>query len=56
VDWRTSKLNHLNWQMPCKSSTLNSIVGLAIIVGFMILSISSEYYTTGTISNEYGSI
>jgi len=51
VDWTTSKSNHSNQQMPYNSSSLNSILGLAMIVGLKMTHISSEHYTTGIFSN-----
>jgi len=49
------KRNHVDQQMPCESSTLNSIPGSVMIVGLMIIRISLEHYTTGILSNVYSS-
>jgi hypothetical protein len=36
--------------MPCENSSLNSILGSAIIVGLKMTHISSDHYTTGIFS------
>jgi hypothetical protein len=41
--------------MTCKSFSLNSILGLAMIVGLMIIHISSDHYTTVIFSTVYSS-
>jgi len=51
VDWRISKSNHSNQQMPCESSSLNWMLGFAMIVGLKITHTSFEHYTTGIFSN-----
>jgi len=51
VDWTTSKCNHSNQQMPYESSSQNSILASAMIVGLKMTHISSEHYTTGILSN-----
>jgi hypothetical protein len=51
VDWTTSKLNHSNWQMACKSFSLNIILGSVMIVGLKLTHISSEHYTTRICGN-----
>jgi len=51
VDCTTSGSNNSDQQMPCESSSLNSIPSLAMIVGLNIIHISSEHYTTGIFSN-----
>ena len=51
VDWTTSKLNHSMQQMSYKSSSLNSISGLAMTVELKMTHISLEHYTTEIFSN-----
>jgi len=51
VDWTTPKWNPSNQQMPCESSSLNSISGFAMILGLQMTLISSEHYTTGIFSH-----
>jgi hypothetical protein len=51
VDWTTSKSIHSNQQMPYISSSQNSILGFAMIVGLKMTHISSDYYTTGIFPN-----
>jgi len=55
VDWTTTQSNDSNRQMPCESCSLNSISGLAMIVGLKMTHISSEHYSTGIFSNVYSS-
>jgi len=50
MGWTTSQSNHPNQQISWESSSLNSISGLEIIVGFNIIHISLEHYTTGIFS------
>lgn len=55
MDWTTSQSNHFNVQMPCDSTSLNSISVIAITVGLAILRISPEHYTTAKSSNVFRS-
>jgi hypothetical protein len=54
MDWTTSKLNHFNLRMLCESFTPKSILVLPMMLGFKIIRISSEHYTSGTFSNVFG--
>jgi len=51
ADWTSTKSNHSNQQVPYESSSENSISGLVMIVGLMMIHISSEHNTTGIFSN-----
>jgi hypothetical protein len=51
MDWTTTKSNHSNQQMPCESSSLNSISSLAMTVGLKMTHTSLEHYTSGIFSN-----
>jgi len=54
VDWKTSKLNQSNEQMPCNSSSPKLIFGSAKIVWLKIIHISLEHYIMGIFSSVNG--
>jgi hypothetical protein len=56
VDWNTPKPNQFNQQTSCKSSSLNSIVWLEMMIEFNPSYISSEPYTTAILWNALSSI
>ena len=53
IDWRTSKSDYFNEQMPFIGCSLNAIFVLAIKVELTIIHISLEYFTRGISSNVY---
>jgi len=55
MDWTTSNSKHSNLRMPCESSSLNLILGSAMIIGLKIIHISSEHYNTRIFSNVFSS-
>ena len=51
VDWTTGKSHHSIQRMPCKGSSHNSNLSLAMIVGLKMTHISLEHCITEIFSN-----